>query len=410
MPQMPKGNSCQGFLAGRSLANKKFGLRVRGMKILGVAMRLELARRNVSSTRSFLARHLHKRGVVSGIIDSEIPSFYERLFLLRNFSFDERVWAINSALDVRKRKFRSRMLASKLKRVDVDYDLVLQIGSEFSVPASGVTDVPVFSYHDDNVYRYYKSRVSKLERPSPRLDRKFLGAFEYEKEVYNSLTGVLCMTEYLREIFINEFEVDPAKVHCIGFGANIDVPERNSIDHDYSERSMLFIAKDSFEEKGGQLVVDAFRVVRRRFPDATLTIIGQKKNIESAGVRWEGYLDKRDPGQRDRFEEILRNSSLFVMPSFVEAAGGAFLEAMSYGVPCIGANQGSTPEILLDHDAGVVLDSPDPEELAEKIIYLFENPDRLASLGQNARQAVESYYNWDSVCDRAEEIFQSQLF
>ena len=380
-------------------------------KILGVLQNLELANRNVSSTLGFLANHLKPRGLVSDIIDCDLDPLWKKLYLVKNYHRNEKIWSLKSALDTSIRKQRSRKALKLIARNRADYNLILQIGTEFStVEAARSKGVPVFSYHDDNVYRYFKSRTRNLpDSTQSRFKPSFQKVFEYERDIYSKLDGILCMTEYLRRVFIEKFKLPENKVHCIGYGANLDLPGVDLDEKDYDTKTLLFIAKDSFEEKGGYILLEAFKTVRKECKNTELVIIGKKQDIDLPGVKWTGYLDKNNREDSVAFANHLRQASLFVLPCFVEAAGSAFLEAMSYGIPCIGANQGSTPEMITGRDAGLVLDQPNPDELADKIIGLLKEPEELKRMGINARQAVDSFYNWDSVCDRAETLFRKAL-
>ena len=60
-----------------------------------------------------------------------------------------------------------------------------------------------------------------------------------------------------------------------------------------------------------------------------------------------------------------------VFPSLIEGFGIPLIEAMNYCLPIISSNKTVLPEIL--GDAGILID-PSPENIAEKIEYLINNP------------------------------------
>jgi glycosyltransferase involved in cell wall biosynthesis len=59
-------------------------------------------------------------------------------------------------------------------------------------------------------------------------------------------------------------------------------------------------------------------------------------------------------------------------------------EAMAYGRPVIGARAGATTELVDDGVNGFLFDEGDSEQLAEKIMLLFDNPEKLREMGDNA--------------------------
>lgn len=374
----------------------------KGVRLIGALHNIQLAQRGVSSTMAFLHKHLYERDCVETIIDCQLSEVQKKIRLLKNFNHNKEVWSINSALDIKARKMRTANFDQQLE-IDVDANAVLQIGSEFStLENKQLKTYPKFSYHDDNLFRYFKSRSDGLSTKKKNgLLEKYQNAFSYEKNIYDGLDGIFCMSESLRVVFIEQFCQPEDKVHNIGFGANIDIQAIDVSHKKYDQQTLLIIAKDSFREKGGIVLLDAFKTVRKVFSEARLIVVGQEELEKVDGVEWVGYLDKNRPEDLEKFKSIIAASTLYVMPSFVEAAGSAFLEAMAYGLPCIGAEQGASIEIIRGNDCGALVSGTNPKDLASYIIELLENEEELRRLGNNARLAIDDKYNWDVVCDKA---------
>jgi glycosyltransferase involved in cell wall biosynthesis len=53
----------------------------------------------------------------------------------------------------------------------------------------------------------------------------------------------------------------------------------------------------------------------------------------------------------------------------------------------------SHKEFVEENNCGVVFNSEDSSDLAEKIEYLMNNPDICKELGKNGKKAVENKYN-----------------
>ena len=95
--------------------------------------------------------------------------------------------------------------------------------------------------------------------------------------------------------------------------------------------------------------------------------------------------------------EIYRNASIFVLPTVREPFGLAFLEAMAYTLPCIGTDIEAVPEIIDDGKTGFVIPVNDYKILAERIIYLLNNPEIADNMGSVGQQKITSFYNWERV-------------
>src|SRR5690606_25598863 len=112
---------------------------------------------------------------------------------------------------------------------------------------------------------------------------------------------------------------------------------------DFSKKQLLFIAKHLFIEKGGQLLLDAFRIALQRDPELTLTIVGT-----DAAKPWA--KDTRNVTflpfvPWTTLEQLLRDSTLLVQPMLNDPWGQVYLEALSSRTPAIGLNRNGLGEI-----------------------------------------------------------------
>ena len=84
--------------------------------------------------------------------------------------------------------------------------------------------------------------------------------------------------------------------------------------------------------------------------------------------------------------------ALYVFPSWHEGFGLPVLEAMSCGAAVIGANTTSIPEVIGREDA--LFDPHSPSSIAEKIVEVLENPERLATLRAHSLAQAKKF-SWD---------------
>ena len=105
--------------------------------------------------------------------------------------------------------------------------------------------------------------------------------------------------------------------------------------------------------------------------------------------------------------DIYKNSTILVLPSHDEGFGVPLIEAMSCGVPCIVADKPPMNEIIKDNETGYCIpfrddigkeyDMPFPhhEDIAEKIIYLTDNPEERKKMGKMGRKRAKEEYELD---------------
>jgi glycosyltransferase involved in cell wall biosynthesis len=85
---------------------------------------------------------------------------------------------------------------------------------------------------------------------------------------------------------------------------------------------------------------------------------------------------------------LLDQSDLFVLPSFQEGLPRALLEAMARGLPAVATAVGGVPEILAPED---IVPCGDPKALAEKIVEVMRDPERLRQMSERNFAKAQEY-------------------
>jgi glycosyltransferase involved in cell wall biosynthesis len=91
-------------------------------------------------------------------------------------------------------------------------------------------------------------------------------------------------------------------------------------------------------------------------------------------------------------ESAFRSCDLFALPSSGEGFGIAFLEAMSYAKPCLGADCGGIPEVITPGVDGYLVPYGSVSEIAERIRLFSRDRKLTASLGANGYEKVAQNY------------------
>jgi len=162
---------------------------------------------------------------------------------------------------------------------------------------------------------------------------------------------------------------------------------------------------------------DAVRAMAqlRDLPGVTLTSAGNGEEIAQceAEARALGVADRvtflgRQP--RDVIENLYASHDAFLFPSFREPAGGVLYEAMRHGLPVITAARGG-PDHIIDDSAGIRIAVETPQQFARDIAAairgLLDAPDKIATLGQGAKNKVAREGLWSAKADRMVDLYQS---
>ena len=90
--------------------------------------------------------------------------------------------------------------------------------------------------------------------------------------------------------------------------------------------------------------------------------------------------------------KLFASSDIFVFPTFSEAFGQVIIEAMRAGLPVISTAEGAIPEIVQDGITGYIINPIYPNEIADNILTLIENPEIRIRMGINGKKIFEAKY------------------
>ena len=162
----------------------------------------------------------------------------------------------------------------------------------------------------------------------------------------------------------------------------------------------MFVGRD-FERKGGFVTYQAFCVLKQNFPDLELYIAGPKTNPIKNPI--DGAFFCGDVGH-EKLAELYRKCDIFCMPSYFEAYGLVFAEALICGLPCIGRNCYEMPYFIEDGETGCLLSQDgSAQELAEKINFCLANNDIKKNVAARHAYYVQEY-SWETVAKRIKDV------
>ena len=108
-----------------------------------------------------------------------------------------------------------------------------------------------------------------------------------------------------------------------------------------------------------------------------------------------------------RIQHFIGGASVCVFPSFAEAFPISWLEAMACAKPIVASNFGWAKECIIDGESGYLVDPSDHKTYADSILYLFDNRQAAAILGQNARKRVKKYFDTSTIIEKNISCYQS---
>jgi glycosyltransferase involved in cell wall biosynthesis len=152
-------------------------------------------------------------------------------------------------------------------------------------------------------------------------------------------------------------------------------------------------------------------------PDVKLVVVGKPWKVE-----------------QDEFDQIIKEKNLAgdcilnysyvpneIIPDYFAAAdvvalpyreiysSGVMIRSLDYSSAIVASDLDTFKKIIVDGQNGVLFRNEDEKDLAEKIIYLLSNEEKLKIMRANAKKTAEEKFGWRMIGNRVNEIYKLAL-
>jgi glycosyltransferase involved in cell wall biosynthesis len=347
-----------------------------------------------SGAISYMAQMLQKYcGNVSYVVT--LDAYLERLIgsTLRNASnclLKKKFVAEESFLVA---KGYARVAARKL--AEQSFDLVVAPAGASEV-AFLQTDIPIVIVADSTfalLLDYYPEFSNVLKRSAHEM-------LSIQQQAFKKATRILFASTWAARSAIEDFGVDPSKVHVVPFGASLESPTREFVlQRKKSEQCRLLFLGMDWRRKGGDIAFETLLHLEEMGMQAELVVCGCTPPTGFSHKRMTviPYLDKNDERQRKELVELFMNADFLLVPSRRECYGMVFCESCEFGLPVIATNTGGISEIVKDGENGFLLPpGSSGADYAEVIANIYHDDKRYIQLVKGCRAAFDARLNWDA--------------
>ena len=228
----------------------------------------------------------------------------------------------------------------------------------------------------------------------------------HEKHVLSKIQNVIVCSQFNKDIINN---MASSKVYVIPNGVN--PPNIQNIQsRSFSTKNSIFYVGMLLKSKGVDILISAIPIIKKSIPDVCLNIAGAGKeetnlknlvkelNIEE-NVKFLGFITEEEK------YSYYKSIDIFVLPSLFEPFGLVLLEAMSCGKPVVASNVGGVPYIAEDGKTGLLFESENVKDLAEKVIMLLRDEELREKMGKAGRERAKEF-TWEKVAERTVEVYK----
>lgn len=212
---------------------------------------------------------------------------------------------------------------------------------------------------------------------------------------------------------VTEFQIDPNKIITLylpkeSFNENYLSSTKSDLGIQNDKKVLLFMGRISFIKNVDNLL-KAYKIVYKNYQNIILLLCGslEYKKVASMIDNLKIPIKVLEP-RRDN-QVFYQIADVVILPSRIEPFPFVMIEAGAFKKPFIGGNTGGIAEFIEDGKNGLLVDPENPEQLAEKIIYLLNNPDIGKKLGENLYEKVNRLCDYNSYFNETEKIYNSLL-
>jgi len=280
--------------------------------------------------------------------------------------------------------------------------------------------------------------VHSLEPLRPWKREQLGGGYDFsvwvERTAIEMADAIIAVSESTRRDLLELFNVDPARVHVIYSGIDLDeyrekkdeaVLVRHGIDP--AQPYILFVGRIT-RQKGIIHLVHALRHLDPGFqvvlcagaPDTPEIAAEMEQAVAAAQADRPGVLWVDEMVPKDEIIPLYSQAELFVCPSIYEPFGIINLEAMACGTPVVASRVGGIPESVVHGETGLLVpveqmntapfEPVDADrfsrDLGGAINELMRDDTRRAAMSVAARRRVEHVFSWGAVARRTAELYR----
>lgn len=260
---------------------------------------------------------------------------------------------------------------------------------------------------EDN--RYYTKFHSKLNR------FKIISSIFFLKLLPFIAHTVLAISDHLYNLML---PLCKGKVPVYLIPITVDLSRFEKKPYCVPNNFKIFYGGSFGEKDGLEYLIKAFDEVCLKFGNVELILTGRASDadyeklhhyIENSPskdkILFKGFLETDD------YYEVLNQCDIFCMTrvnSKFANAGFPFKlgEFLSSSKAVIATNVGDIPKYLTNHKNALIVNPGSVEELVKSLCYILENPEKISSLGQQARKVAELNFDTKILSKEILEIFK----
>jgi len=216
---------------------------------------------------------------------------------------------------------------------------------------------------------------------------------------------------------LQAYNAPSQKSRCIynGFDFNriAEVKSHNELKriHRINTSKVVGMVGAFFDRKDFMTFVKSAELVLEKRPDTTFLAVGGGPNLEKCKSLVKTKYEDRIlfTGQINDVESLINIFDVGVLATNARVHGegisNAILEYMVLGKPVVATTGGGTNEIVIPKETGFLVEDENPEDMANRIMYLIDFPNEAFRMGVNGKLKIHKEFTLDRMAKKYLELY-----
>tara|TARA_B100000575_G_scaffold46581_1_gene33729 strand:- start:15570 stop:16673 length:1104 start_codon:yes stop_codon:yes gene_type:complete len=235
------------------------------------------------------------------------------------------------------------------------------------------------------------------------------------KFLFNKADVFLCQGKTWKKFALNSLNLKSKKIKLISNWSASEELFKIGTNRSYkTDRINILYVGWLEKEKGIKELLDGFYKCLIKNKNISLTLIGDgnmrsytenfiEKNKINNHIHLTGWLPSK------KVNSYLKDSNIFILPSWNEGMPNALIEALASGVPSIVTRVGVIPDYLKNNFSAILINTKSSLDIEESLNKLINNNDLQEKISINGKEVARKFFSSKRTLDKFSKIIEETL-
>lgn len=236
------------------------------------------------------------------------------------------------------------------------------------------------------------------------------------REKFDAAKFAVMISNYNQAFFYNHTKINKSdKLHIVRCG--VDTQTFTPKPNNSTVLTNILCVASLREVKGHRYLIDACAILKESNIPFHLTLIGDgpmRSLLESqvASLKLSDHITVLGAQAQEVIIDNLAKADIFALTSFQTTSGNregipvVIMEAMACAIPVVASDVSGIPELVIDGQTGLLCETQNPSNIAEKLTILCNDKTQREKMGQNGRDFVLSEFDLHKNAQKLASLFR----